>query len=238
MTDELAGDLPDDRPLQIAIFGRKGSGKSELAYALWDSWPYDRVLIDVTQDVARVHPDPHMVDLDVPPPPRWPEGAKDAEDTRLTLRYVPDLHSPDWREDIDRVVGLAYTHRRTLVWVEEVGNVAPVGLPLPHMRSALNMGRHQELWSLFTGPRPMGVDPLVLANADVVYVFDLPNPADRRRVADAIGWDPKEFDAAVAALGDHEYLRYVAKTRELIHFPALPMPKRKTIARAHIEEPV
>ena len=71
MTDRVA-DLPEGVPLQIVVVGRKGQGKSELAWLLWDSWPYDRVVIDVTGDVGTVHPDPQTVDLDVPPPSRWP----------------------------------------------------------------------------------------------------------------------------------------------------------------------
>jgi hypothetical protein len=68
----------------------------------------------------------------------------------------------------------------------------------------------------------MDVDPLVLANADVVYLFALPNPNDRHRAADAMGIAPREMDEAIASLGDHEFLRYVATTDDLLICPALP----------------
>lgn len=234
MATDRASDLPDG-PLHIVCVGRKGQGKSELAWLLWDSWPGDRVVIDVTGDVGAKHPDPDTIDLDVPPPAHWPSHLKTGD--RLSLRYVPDHSDPAYREDMDRVVGMAFSHGLCLLWVEEVGLVAPSGQVLPHMRAALHMGRHQDLWIITTGPRPMGVDPLVLSQADVVYAFDLPNPDDRRRLADSIGWDRKSLDQAFADLGDHEYLRYVAKGHELDIMPALPLDdRRRRHAQAHLED--
>jgi hypothetical protein len=235
---ERVASLPAGKPLQVAIFGRKGTGKSELAWRLWCSWPQDRVVIDVTGDVGRLHPDPETVDLEVPPPSRWPETARwDRKHGRLSLRYVPDHADPAWRDDMDRVVGLAFAHGHTLLWVEEVGLVAPSGQVMPHMRKALHMGRHQDLWMVTTCPRPMGVDPLVLAQADVVYCFDLPNPDDRRRVADCIGWNRSEIDEAVAELPEHGYLRYVAAEHELSIWPPLPLDtRRRRVAETHFEE--
>ncbi len=226
------GDLVETRidprkPHQIVICGRRGQGKSELAYRFWETWPYDRLVIDVTGDVGRVHPEEHTHDLVDPLPARWPGGA--TNDERVSLRYVPDPGSPTYRDDMDRAVGLAYAHRRTLLWVEEIGEVAPANRTLPHMRRALHQGRHRDLTLMVTGPRPMDIDPLVLANADYVYVFDLPNPDDRKRIADAIGFDRSELDAGVAGLEDHGYLRFDASAHELIDCP--PIPWRKPIAR-------
>ena len=86
----------------------------------------------------------------------------------------------------------------------------------------LRQGRHHDLTNILITPRALTVDPLVLAQADWVYVFHTPNPADRKRVADCVGWDPKDFDDAHRGLVEHGYLRYDAALADLARFPPLP----------------
>jgi hypothetical protein len=76
------------------------------------------------------------------------------------------------------------------------------------------------------GIRPVGIDPLVIGQADYTYVFDLPQPQDRKRVAENIGWPPGEVDRAVEALPEHGYLRHDRKAHELVSFPPLPLRDR------------
>jgi len=236
MPGDAVAELPPP-PIFIVCVGRKGQGKSELSWMLWDSWPADRVMIDTTGDLGKDHPDEKTIDLDVPPPSRWPAHLQEADDERLSLRYVPDHAAADYVDDMDRVVGLAFSRGDCLLLVEEMGLVAPAGQVRPYTRKALHMGRHQRLSVIMNMPRTMGIDPLALAQADVIYAFDLPNPDDRKRLADVIGWDRGEVDDAMAGLGDHEYLRFHTKAHELSHWPPLPLPKRKRHAQAHMEEP-
>lgn len=237
------GGLDISTPRIILCVGKKRSGKSVMARYIFDSYPYDRFVVDVNGDDGPTHKDdPQLTDLhgDVSTlPVRWPEHLRD-EQKRMTLRYVPDAGSPTFIEDMDAAVGLARTHRRTGILIHEMGILAQSNRVPAHTRRALMSNRHTvagkgnsgETTLILCAPRTLTMEPLVIAQADVVYVFDLPNQADRKRVAEEIGWDPADFVAYCNDLGPHEYLRYDANQARperpedddlrLIHCPALP----------------
>lgn len=222
--------------IMVTCVGVKGSGKSVMGLLLARTYPADLVVIDVAADDGPMGPDVielkgTVADL----PRRWPEHLRREVGGRpqpMILRYVPDTGSSTHLEDMDAVAGLAYTHGDCCLLVHETGLVAPANRTPPHMRRILNANRHQRLTCIFCMPRPVNVDPLVLAQSDLVYAFDVPNPSDRTRIADTIGWKPADFDEAMEGLGPHEYLRFdrhEAKPASddepdlrLIHWPALP----------------
>jgi hypothetical protein len=89
------------------------------------------------------------------------------------------------------------------------------------------------VFGLFDAPRPMNVDPLVLAQSDLVAIFRLPNPDDRKRVADSIGFDPKRFDEECRRCwgrGAHWFLLWQVETETLWHVPPLPAGLDETAA--------
>lgn len=221
--DPVSSKLDSARSHFVAVVGRKGSGKSELCRRLFDSYPYDKVVIDVTGDVDV----PDAQPITVPVPVRFPAPRR--EDEPVVARFVPDMGQPTAIDEMDRVVGLCYQHEHTLVWVDEMGVLAEANKTPPHTRRALHMGRHRRLSLLQAMPRPIDVDPLVISQADWVYIFSLPNPRDRRRVADVVGFPPAELDAAVAGLPEFGYLRYDARAHELVEFPPLPLRQRARI---------
>lgn len=200
----------------ITILGRKGSGKSELATRLWHGYPYDQLVIDPTGD-CRVGLETR--DVTAPLPTRFPV---DLEGRRVSLRFVPDPGSPTYADDLDRACGLVFRHRRSMLWVDEVGELTRTGKSAPNFARILQQGRHRDITLVCCGPRPKTIDPLVVAQADYVYVFQMPNPDDRKRVAEVIGYDPKAFDEAVHDLERFHYLRWDAREQELIEFPPLP----------------
>lgn len=222
-----AGQIDPSKSVFCAAFGKKGEGKSVLCGRLFDTYPYDRLAIDVTGDIWRLQRQADWIRLTDPLPVKWPQP-REEEVRRQTLVYVPDMGSPTHLDDIDRAIGLAYQHGRTLVWVDEIGVVAKVQKTGPWMRRALHQGRHVDLSLLMAGPRPKDIDPLCVAQADYVYVFRLPNPDDRERVVKNIGWDRAEFDNAVDGLPSHGYLRYDAVEDELVEWPPLPTPTRSS----------
>lgn len=225
------GQIDTHRGVIVCCFGKKHSGKSILALLLFMGYPRDKVIIDIAGDDGPMGPDVIELRGTVEDLPRtWPEHLR-VDDKPMTLRYVPDPGSPTFLEDIDAVIALVMSHEHCAVLIHEIGVAAPAGRTQPHMRRLLMHNRHAKVTAFFCGPRPMTIDPLVLAQADLVYIFELRNPADRRRIAETIGWDPAEFDELVLDLVRHGYLRFDANEEKpegdepdyrLVAWPPLP----------------
>ncbi len=223
MTDNAGKPLMDpDKGTWVFTSGRKGQGKSVLCRLLADSFPYDVLIIDVTGDLAAAYTADQIPFAKITPesvPVSWP---LDPEGRRQLLIYVPDMGSSTALDDIDRIIGLAYRHGRVMVWIDETGIVCKVGQVGPEMTRVLHHGRHRELSLLLAGLRPMKVDPMCISQADHTFTFHTPNPRDRERIAENIGYEPREFDDAVHDLGDHEYLWWSVADQQLTHMPAIP----------------
>lgn len=240
------GELDLKDGLIICAIGKKRTGKSILAKALFKSYPGDKIVLDIAGDDGPSGGD--IVDLHgtaADLPTRWPELSRpespDGRRLPMTLRYVPDPGSPTFQDDMDCVVGLALSHGRSeahagrvgcAILVHEVGVLAPQHRTPPHTRRLLMHNRHNHTTAIFCGPRPQVIDPLVIQQADLVYTFDLPNPDDRKRLAATMGWSVADFTNAIKDLKSHEYLRYDANQEgpddpnrpdlRLVHFPPLP----------------
>lgn len=229
--------LPDG-PIQVVMVGRKGRGKTELAYQLWDTWEGDRLVIDVTGDVGALHPEEETVDLASPVPSRWPTELKDADNPRLSLRYVPDraLSVREKLEEYDRLCGMCFEHGNTLLWIDDAASVIPVHNTGPQAQVMLEQSRHGPLWLMITAPRPKGINVLALANADVVYAFQTPNADDQVRLADAWGHDRRFITEQLTQLEPYHYIRYHAAADELALLPPIPLPHadRRRYAERHI----
>lgn len=235
------GRIPVDKGMILSAVGKKRSGKSKLATRLFKTYPGDRVVLDIAGDDGPDRPnDPTFHNLvgsigDGQLPDEWPEHLR-AYDERgkaqpMTLRYAPDAGSASHIEDMDHVVGLAYKHGNCCLLVHEVGVLARANRTPTNTRRVLMHNRHQHLTVIFCGPRPADIDPLVIAQSDVLYCFEMPNRSDRERVADTVGWDRDDFHAEMGMLGPHEYLLYDANVpkpdegeedRRLVRWPALP----------------
>lgn len=240
----MSGSFEDDgtidphRGIIIDCFGKKRSGKSIMGLLWFRSYAGDKVVIDVAGDDGPIGPD--VIELhgtvdDLPR--RWPEHERqqgpDGRPLPMILRYVPDAGSSTVLEDMDTVVGLAMSgDTPRCILVHEVGRLAIANRTPPHTSRLLAHNRHNgATTAIFCGPRPKTIDPLVLAQADLGYFFDIPNPADRLRIAEEIGWPVADFTTAMEDLGPHEYLRFDAnepkpadgeKDYRLVHFVALP----------------
>lgn len=210
------GKLDTSKGMILVFQGKKRSGKSVLALYTFRSFPGDKLVIDIAADDGPTGPGVTEItgslatgDLD----DVWPEYRRE-DDHPMIVRYVPNPKSPTFIEDIDAVVGMAIEHstkeKPVMLLIHEQGVAAKANSTKPHMTAALMHNRHHGLNLLLCMPRAMNVEPLSLAQADLVYTFEQPSKADRARTAETIGWDLGEYTAAIEALGPNEYTRFDA----------------------------
>jgi hypothetical protein len=222
-------ELDPSKPLIVSSFGRKGSGKSTFNRRLYDSWPGDKLAIDVNGDAD---PGPDAVAIHTPLPSKFPAppvgllGSPRPGPQNLTFRADPG--SETYTDDLDRAVGLALFPQAhpTMVWCGEAGEFMPnAQTTRPHMRRLLKQNRHYHVTALFDDPRPKNVNPLVIGQSDLVAVYELPNPADRVRVAETIGYPPARFDKEMEETlrrGPYWFLLWVAAAHKLYRCAPLP----------------
>ena len=228
---------PDpDKGLYVFSSGRKGSGKSVVCRWWFDEYPYDRVVIDVTHDLAadfrRDGVDFEELRGGLDMPARLP-AHRDGQPR--TYVFLPDMGSPTAGDDMDRVVGLALERGPTLLWCDEFGEQTSGSSSPPNIKRVLHHGRHDHLSVLIACPRPMDINGLAINQADKVYTFSTQNPNDRARIAQNIGWNPREFDEVNAEVkrlnaepGNAPYWHsmYDQPTNELWIMPPLPVRRR------------
>jgi hypothetical protein len=229
LTDPAGEQLDPTKPTIVTVLGRKGTGKSVLAAFYWDSYPYDELCIDVTRD-ALVGPGCQFLYGELPT--TFPAPDRDAGVYRTKLVYRPDPGGDTYTDDLDRAVSLALhdPNGPCLLWIDERSEFTV--RPGPGMRRALNQSRHFGLSILSCGPRAVNMDPLLLSNADYLFLFDLPGVHDRQRVADTIGVNLQALTNAINQLPPHGYLRWDAKARDMIQFPPLPAADVRKLMRA------
>jgi hypothetical protein len=188
-------DLDPAKPWIVSAWGKKGSGKSYLNRRLYRSFVGDKLALDVNGNAA---PGPDAERLTLPLPAKWPAHAPALGEPRRprNLWFHANPSAATYRLDLDRALAIALfpQEHRVLLWAGEVGELTPHSTSSPHMKLLLMQNRHYNVSGLFDAPRPMNVDPLVLAQSDLVAVFRLPNPADRERIAKSCGIPPREFD--------------------------------------------
>ena len=221
----------------IVCAGKKRSGKSVMGLLLFRSYPWDKVVIDIARDDGPWGPDVYELSGDVTElPRRWPEHQRPEHGKPMIVRYTPDPGSPTFVQDMDAVVGLALHHGsesgHCAILIHEMGVLCRSNRTPPHSLRLIMHNRHNHVTGIFCAPRIVGMDPLVAAQADVVYAFELPSAADRKRLGEDIGINQSDLDDAFHDLRKHEYLRYDSnedkpeheddKDLRLVHWPALP----------------
>ena len=213
-----------DRSNIVCTIGTKGSGKSEALRMIFDAWPYDRVVIDVTGDARPAGAD--TVIITAPIPSQLPAPAEGA--SRVTGWVRLDPRRPTYVEDQDDALGLALypRHRNTVVWVDEYAQMATANKMGPNLSLALQSSRHYHISMLLAFQRPKTIPMLTLTQADLVFIFDVPIRSDRAYIAENIGFEPSEFERRwreTMSRGNHSFLLWDKRQKVLIGCPPLPL---------------
>lgn len=232
-------DLPDD-PFEmpttgddgtiICAFGKKKSGKSYFARRLWNAWPLDALGIDVNGDIGAGDDADRLHELGNKFPIR--HGFNGREYRKVVYRADPG--SASYVDDLDRAIGMALkpSDNRTLLWIDEIGEVSQGRRPKGNLRRLLMQSRHYGPCSaLLCGPRPTDIDKLCYLQADGIAIFELPDYEDREKMARLCKLRTvDEFDqlwqANANRWGAHSFLYWHAASSTLLACPPLPTPGR------------
>lgn len=221
-------EVDPDRSNIICSIGKKGSGKSEACRQIFDAWPYDRVVLDVTGD-ARPD-DPATVVMTAPIKGQMPAPVEGAHRVTVWARLTPKQEERQYLADQDNALalGLYPRHRNTLVWVDEYAQMATPTRLGPNLRLALQSSRHYHLSMLLAFPRPRFVPVITLAQADKVLIFQVPHQGDRQLIAENIGFPVPEFERRYReniVRDPHAYLLWDSHQNKLFGCPPLPLSR-------------
>lgn len=187
-------DVDADQDLIFFFVGRKGSGKSQAAREHFRWWPgVDKLIIDANHDVE---PGEDLAEQWLPsdPPLSLPERRQ--RDEPEVYHWSPDPQRGSFYDDCDRAMGLGLypKDRRVLEWIDEAGKCLKVHQAGPNGTTLLNQNRHFGCPLLLCGPRSIDIEVLAISQADRIFMFDVPSPRDRQRLADNMGIPPRELE--------------------------------------------
>jgi len=186
--------LDHSRPMFITAFGKKGSGKSAANREIYKAYPGDKLAIDVNGHADPGEDAEKITELTK----QWPAPVTMPGERRKrrNLHYVADPGSPTYYEDLDRAVQMALLPKDhpVMLWAGEAGELMPNGRGGSAMRRLLMQNRHYRTSVLFDAPRPVWLDKQVLLQSNLIMLFEMPDPDDRKRVAKATGHDPQMFE--------------------------------------------
>jgi hypothetical protein len=211
--------LDPSRNFIVSAFGRKGAGKTTFNRQLFQAYPHAKLCVDVNGEADPGDDCTRIRDLELHMPPATKDGPP-------RLHFVADPGSSTYRDDLDRAVGMAMYPRdqQSLVWCGEVGELTTGNKTGPHLRRLLMQSRHYRTSALFDGPRPVDIDKLVIAQSDLVAIYDMPDPDDRDRVAKVIGYPPGRFRLECDETfrrGEYHFLLWVTREKRLYRCPPL-----------------
>lgn len=173
--------------------GKTRSGKSQLARTLFLSAAAPRLIIDPADSNL----------TDVPGAVTFRDPKRPPRDAP-TARFVPD--DPDDMAAYDAVYRWAFESYPRFTWLDEAGLAAPAqGYPRA-LNTYLVQGAKRGLGHIACHGRPREVNRNLIGSSSHVFIFETPNPDDRKHLADIVGLKVAELEADLFALPEHGFL--------------------------------
>lgn len=194
---------------RVFVVGATRTGKSTLTKRLFQSTAAPRLIVDPndsTLTASVTSPGGTFSD-----PRRVPDVA--------TARFVP--RDPDDRDAYDALFNWAFHRYPRYVWLDEAGQIAPAsGYPKAVNRYVVQ-GAKRGLGLIACHTRPREVMRNLIAQAAHVFCFYLPNPDDRKHIAEIVGLPFPELNDAIEELDEKGFLWWDGNTRTLTICPPL-----------------
>lgn len=206
---------------RVFVAGMTGSGKSELLNHLFTVLRCQRLMLDCKDEcrVAGVAPTSAVEAIDWSAP---------------VIHYVPRRAD---RDELEQLFAACYARRHLVVAAHELADLCdfhPTATPTA-VRSYLNKGRARGLGMLGASQQPVSVPKHALTEAGHIFLF-VPrlSPEHHRALARTMGMPENELGRALDDLharhGDHAFLWWNRRTRELRESRPLPAAVRRTSA--------
>lgn len=180
----------------LAVFGRKGSGKTELTRKIIKEYPrvfaFDS-LAEYSTGFRVCEGRRACVDAMM--------EVKDSRSYRLSLRCIE-------LDDNLALMDLAYEFPRSLVVVEETSLYARPSFLPKELAQLVRYGRHREINQIYIARRPSEVHRDLTAQADLVVSFQQREPRDVKYLREVAGEEAEQVQNLprykVLAFGDFE----------------------------------
>lgn len=100
--------------------------------------------------------------------------------------YVPDFDEQN-EENFDMFFRWIFERGNTILWIDELMSVASANRCPRQLHRIYTQGRSKGVGVWACSQRPSGIPTIALANSQYFFVFDLTNPADRKKLVDTTG---------------------------------------------------
>lgn len=204
---------------RVFVVGATGTGKSTLARQIFETVAEPRLVIDPADSsltaglagVATVRGDGDGASVGT--------LLRDGFAQAGTVRFVPG--QPTEPDEYDAAYRWAFDRFPRYVWLDEAGIAAPASGCPRNVSRYLVQGRKRQLGHLACHTRPRDVTRDLIAQAQHVFAFDLPNPDDLAHIAKIVGVPVADFERELRGLPEHGFLHFDQRTRELTVCPPL-----------------